>query len=238
MSHKNENKPSETPGIVGALAGEANDQLTDHAYDGIQEFDNPLPGWWKWIFTLSVLFAFPYMAFYHGGAEGRSTIEIYEAASAENARLQFADLGGDLEGDAMTLAKYKDDKTWLRVGQSVFKSNCVSCHGPTGGGLVGPNLCDESFKNIKTIEDIYKVLVNGAAAGAMPAWKSRLDQNELVLAAAYVASLRGTDPGPSAKAGEGREIPAWPVYVEPETSEESTDQATEPAEPVEGEEAE
>ena len=33
-------------------------QLTDHAYDGIQEFDNPLPGWWKWMFVGSIVLLF------------------------------------------------------------------------------------------------------------------------------------------------------------------------------------
>ena len=32
-------------------------QLLDHDYDGIQEYDNPLPGWWKWIFVGSIFFA-------------------------------------------------------------------------------------------------------------------------------------------------------------------------------------
>lgn len=71
---------------------------------------------------------------------------------------------------------------------------------------------NEVYKHIRTIEDIYDVINNGAAAGAMPAWKHRLEQNERVLVSAYVASLRGTDDG-SGKAPEGQPIPAWPEYV-------------------------
>ncbi len=202
---------------AGTFAGDASDELTGHDYDGIQEYDNPLPGWWKWLFVATILYAFPYWAYYHFGAEGRTLADKHSAAAAANARLQFAEIGV-LDGDEATLVKYMNDPSWVRVGQSVFKTNCVSCHGATGGGLVGPNLTDEAFKNVKTIEDVYTVVNNGAAAGAMPAWQNRLEQNERVLVAAYVASLRGTDPGGASKGPEGRAVPAWPAYIPEEES--------------------
>ncbi len=45
-----------------------NNQLTDHAYDGIQEFDNPLPGWWKWMFVATIVFSVFYAMYFHIGA--------------------------------------------------------------------------------------------------------------------------------------------------------------------------
>ncbi len=192
--------------------------------DGILVDDNPIPSAWKWMFLATMLFSFPYWAFYHFGAEGRTLADLHGASVANNARLQFAEIG-ELNGDEQTLVKFLAEPSWLRVGQSVFKTNCVSCHGPTGGGMVGPNLTDEAFKNVKSITDIYTIVNNGAAAGAMPAWKSKLQQNERVLVAAYVASLRGSDPGSSSKGPEGREISPWPAYIaepaEPATSSES-----------------
>jgi cytochrome c oxidase cbb3-type subunit III len=184
--------------------------LTGHDYDGIQEYDNPMPGWWKLIFLLTVLFAPPYFLYYHLGAEGRSMENLYSAEVAANARLQFAEIG-ELSGDTTTLVQYMTDPVWLRVGESVYRANCISCHGPLGGGLIGPNLCDDFYKGIGAIADLYTVIAEGAAGGAMPAWKNRLDQNERVLVAAYVASLRGSDPGSGARGPEGRVIPAWPV---------------------------
>ena len=41
------------------------DKLLDHDYDGIKEYDNPLPGWWKWLWILTILFSFVYFPFYH-----------------------------------------------------------------------------------------------------------------------------------------------------------------------------
>ena len=79
----------------------------------------------------------------------------------------------------------------MLYANSVFLTNCQSCHGPDGSGLVGPNLTDDYYRNVKKITDIAEVIKNGAAGGSMPAWKTRLHPNEVVLMAAYVARLRG-----------------------------------------------
>lgn len=189
---------------------EGDPELTGHSYDGIQEFDNPLPGWWKWLFVATVVASPPYWAFYHFGTEGRSASARYEVALAANAQMQFADIG-ELTGDEATLVKYKDDKLGVSLGKSVYLTNCVTCHRNDGSGNVGPNLTDQHYKNVKKIEDIYTVLVNGAGGGAMPAWKNRLSQNEIVMVSAYVASMRGTPAGPTAKEPEGVIIPPWPT---------------------------
>jgi cytochrome c oxidase cbb3-type subunit 3 len=213
--------------MVDLFAGGATYELTSHDYDGIQEYDNPLPGWWKWLFVATVLFSFPYFAFFHFGAEGRTLADMHSSAVAANARLQFKDIG-ELAGDEQTILKYMQDQPMVRYGQSVYRANCVSCHGLTGGGIVGPNLTDNEYKGIKTVADLYRVITNGAAAGAMPAWQNRLQQNDRVLAAVYVATLRGTDPGGTAKPPEGKTIAPWPEYV-PEVGAEGTQPPGDPS---------
>ncbi|NND95893.1 MAG: c-type cytochrome [Pirellulaceae bacterium] len=224
MSHSTDPKAGirNRPHFRQRLWGDVRNHVTDLRHDeDIREFDNPIPAWWKGIFAATVVFSFFYLAFYHGDAEGRSDAERYSVAAANNARLQFAEIGV-LVADEPTLVKYANDKNWLAVGKGVFQANCAACHARDGGGKIGPNLTDEQYKNVTKITDIYKVINNGAAAGAMPAWKNRLDQNELVLVSAYAASLRGTSPA-VAKSGEGREISAWPAYVEPVETESSDD---------------
>ena len=183
----------------------AEDILTDHSYDGIQEYDNPLPGWWKFLFWVSIIIAPIYYAYFHFGPPGRSIHDQYNAHMASVFELRFQEIG-ELEADRETLVKYlKEEPKWLAVGEVVYKTNCVSCHGVDGGGVVGPNLTDDKWKNVRNIEDIAKVIVNGAANGAMPAWKNRLShQNQIVLTAAYVASLR--DKPVSGKAPEGDNV--------------------------------
>lgn len=201
---------------------------TDHCYDGIEEFDNPLPAWWTAIFVLSILFAPLYWVYYQTGVEGRSAIEQYEQASAENTRLQFAEIG-ELTPDAPTILRFTQQENWLSVGKSVFKSHCVSCHGADGQGQVGPNLTDEHFKNINQIQDIATVVANGAGNGAMPKWSDRLNVNEIVLVSAYVATLRGKNIE-GGRVPEGREIAPWP---EPPAEEEPVEPEPETAEPEE-----
>ena len=70
----------------------------------------------------------------------------------------------------------------------------------------GPNLTDDYYKNVKQITDIAEVIKNGAAGGSMPAWRTRLHPNEIVLMAAYVAGLRGKNL--RAAPPEGDKIPA------------------------------
>lgn len=180
-----------------------------HSYDGIQEYDNPLPGWWKWLFWATILFSPLYLLYFNSGAAGRSLEDQYQASATENSKKQYGQIG-ELSGDQSTLVKYLKEPEWIGVGKSIFKANCVSCHGPDGGGNVGPNLCDENFKHIKSITDIVKVINEGVAGGAMPAWGTRFShKNDAILVSVYVASLRGTTPN-SAKAPDGSPIPAWP----------------------------
>ena len=182
--------------------------LIGQAFDGIQEYDNPLPGWWKWLFVATIAFSVVYFPYYHFGAPGRSVEDSYTIAMGENLRLQFADLG-ELKPDETTLVRMMHDKSWVKVGQAVYRTNCASCHGVDGGGIVGPNLADDNYKNIREIGDILKVVQNGAAAGAMPAWQNRLLPNEQILVSSYVASLRGSTPA-KPRGPEGNPIPPWP----------------------------
>ncbi len=181
-----------------------------HSYDGIQQYDNPLPRWWKWLFLASIAYCPFYLMYFHAGAPGRSVDEQYQANATENTRKQYAEIG-NLSGDQQTMVKFLKDPKWVGVGQSIFKANCVSCHAADGGGNVGPNLCDENFKHIKALPDILKVINEGVAGGAMPAWATRFShKNDVILVSVYVASLRGSKPA-IAKAPDGSPIPAWPI---------------------------
>lgn len=171
------------------------DQLTDHAYDGIQEYDNPLPGWWKWFFVISIVFSILYWMFFHFGATGRSMFDLLSADEAALAQKQYGTLG-TLAQDRATLVRFTRENDWVSYGRSIYKTNCQSCHGSDGGGIQGPNLCDGKWKNVRHIEDIMNVINNGANNNAMPAWKQRFSESrDVIMVSAYVATLLGSKPG-------------------------------------------
>ena len=45
--------------------GKITNELIDHDFDGIQEYDNDLPGWWKALFWITIIFAIIYVPYYH-----------------------------------------------------------------------------------------------------------------------------------------------------------------------------
>ena len=186
--------------------------LSSHNYDGIQEYDNPTPGWWNWLFIGSIVFTPIYVLWFHSPVAPRTLEKQYEDAYAANMKLQFGEIG-TLEPTRANIVKYMHDEKWLGVGAATFATNCKSCHGAEGEGISAPNMTDDYYKNIKNIEDIAKVVHDGANNGAMPAWGNRLHPNEIVLVASYVASLRGENKPGRDPEGTKLEEP-WPTSVE------------------------
>ena len=182
--------------------------LTGHSHDGILVYDNPVPKWWKLLFGACVVLAPLSFLFYVCGQKGRSIHDQYDTHLNQVLQLRFNEIG-DLNADRATILEYMNDKPeWLAVGKATYQANCVSCHGPNGGGLVGPNLTDDYWKNVTSVDGIARVLENGAGNGAMPAWKTRFSHpNQIVLTAAYVASLRANPV--KGKGPEGVKIADW-----------------------------
>lgn len=192
------------------------DELLDHNYDGIQEYDNPTPGWWYWILWGTVAYSVLHVAVVHLTPESvwKTPRQAHAVAEARALERQFSELSQIPMGEAKILRIMSQPK-WLDQGASIFRSSCVLCHGANGEGSVGPNLTDEFYKpaNVTTLIDLAHVVTNGAGNGAMPSQKNLLNENEIALVAAYVASLRGKNlEGP--RGPEGERIAPWPTLGE------------------------
>lgn len=189
---------------------ESDDKIFDHEYDGIREYDNPLPGWWKTLFWVTILFALPYTFYYHG-AEGRSLADEYDAEVAAFAE-SLLQTYGQLEPDAATIMKFTDDDVAMAGMGSLFKSKCAQCHRADGSGNVGPNLTDDHWINVKKVSDIFDVLTAGVPLKGMPAWGDQLTDTQRVLLSSYVARLRRSPV--AGKAPQGDAIPPFTADAE------------------------
>jgi cytochrome c oxidase cbb3-type subunit 3 len=192
------------PGPAPAPASASDPLLMDHAYDGIREYDNPLPGWWMQIFVVTIVFAAAYFAYYHLGGPGKSMADWYAAESKEIAELRAKAALSAPTVTTEVIASVRADAAHLQAGRESFEMRCAPCHTPDGGGLVGPNLCDPFWIHGKgTLLDIYKTVTKGVPEKGMIAWEAQLTPTEVLEVVAYVSTLRGKTPAnPKAPQGE------------------------------------
>ncbi|WP_272008008.1 cytochrome-c oxidase, cbb3-type subunit III [Roseovarius sp. ZX-A-9] len=184
---------------------------TGHSWDGIEEFNNPLPRWWLWTFYACIVWAIGYSIAYPAwpminsataGVLGWSTranviteIAAVEEANAENwEQLAAVDLTRLAENPELN-----DYAT--KAGASVFKTWCAQCHGSGAAGAKGyPNLLDNDWLWGGDIESIYTTIAHGvrneedadAHYSEMPAFGEILSRDEIEQVVNYVMSLSGT----------------------------------------------
>lgn len=199
---------SSSSGADVVQAGATTADLLDHEYDGIREFDNPVPGWWHLLFWASILFSLLYYTFFTFSPIAWTVQESWESAQAAAYQQIFGELG-ELAPNEATIVSLMHDDRMMAVARGMFIGNCAQCHGRDGGGINGVNLTDEHYKNITSLPEMLTVINRGAGAGAMPAWENRLSQNERILLTSYAASLRGSNV--AGRGPEGELIAPWPT---------------------------
>ncbi|WP_282093832.1 cytochrome-c oxidase, cbb3-type subunit III [Epibacterium ulvae] len=203
MSQKKPNNPNNPNNVP----------TTGHVWDGIEEYDNPMPRWWLYCFYLCIIWAFVYAIFYPAwplvssattGLTGWSSrgdvaaeiAAVDEANGPINARLEAADLT-TIAGDP-DLGPYA-----VSAGAAVFKTFCAQCHGSGAAGAKGyPNLLDDDWLWGGSVSDIHETVSNGirnedyddARYSAMPAFgrDGLLEAEQIDAVANYVMSLSGT----------------------------------------------
>jgi cytochrome c oxidase cbb3-type subunit III len=181
--------------------GSAKDRLIEHSYDGIQEYDNPMPRWWLLTFAATIIFSVVYLFNIGPVGNGKGRIANYEAEMASFASTHKAPTGGTPSLDRL-VALARDQKA-LHEGREIFTKNCAACHRPDAGGLIGPNLTDDYWLHGGAITDIYLTVSNGVLEKGMPPWAKMLKPEQLEHVTAYVASLKGSNP-PNPKPPQGQ----------------------------------
>jgi cytochrome c oxidase cbb3-type subunit III len=189
------------------------DRLLAHSYDGIQEYDNPLPAWWTWTFAATVVFTAWYILYFHIGI-GPSVYDQYDEAVAAHLEKLLEGIDPDTIDDATLLELVNDGEKAGAMGGN-FKTNCANCHRDDAGGNVGPNLTDGYWINATSPTEVMAVIRDGRSSEGMPAWGDRLRPAQVLLLTAYVGTLRGTRPT-DPKEPEGDPVDVWVASVAPE----------------------
>ncbi|MFU8816644.1 MAG: cbb3-type cytochrome c oxidase N-terminal domain-containing protein, partial [Pseudomonadales bacterium] len=168
---------------------------TGHDFDGIEEYDNPLPMWWVWMFVLSIVFSLAYLAYYPGlgnfaGLSSWSSQgEVQAAQAAHEAR--FAPLYEELA--QLDEAALHDSRQARQVGRRLFINHCSTCHGVNGTGSFGfPNLTDDDWLWGPGFDNVKTTLRQGRQA-AMPAWQAALGDRGVADVTQFVLQLAGRD---------------------------------------------
>ncbi len=185
---------------------------TGHEWDGIEEWNNPLPRWWLWTFYITIIWGIGYTIAYPAwplidrataGVLGFSTraqvaeqISEFDARNSE-LRVQLASADLTTISDDAALFNYA-----VQGGAAVFRNNCSQCHGSGADGAVGyPNLLDDAWLWGGDIEEIAYTVRHGirneqsldARWSQMPAFGADelLGEAQIVEVANYVLQISG-----------------------------------------------
>jgi cytochrome c oxidase cbb3-type subunit 3 len=185
------------------------DEMLDHEFDGIREYDNPPPPWIMWILYASVIFAVFYWMSYHTFSIGRLPDAKYDAEMARAAEHQLAQMAKqELSDKALLLMSAVPAR--VQDGRKIFEQYCVVCHMQNGEGSVGPNLTDAYWIHGGQPMQIFNTVTKGVPDKGMVAWGGQLGPNRVQAVVAYVLTIKGLNlPG---KAPQGNpEVDAPPA---------------------------
>ncbi len=200
-------------------------RTTGHEWDGIEEWNNPLPKWWLYTFYACVIWAIGYWIVYPAWPTVSSYTKGYLGYSQRaqvnkdiaTAKEQTAVLSDKIaEGDFETIKADPELLSFaLAGGQAAFGDNCAPCHGRGAQGYVGyPNLRDDAWLWGGSIDGIQQTILHGIRSddpktrmSMMPAFGElgMLNREQILDTAEYVMSLSGNEQDAEA-AARGQEL--------------------------------
>jgi cytochrome c oxidase cbb3-type subunit 3 len=169
-------------------------ELQHHIWDEtLQEYNNPLPRWWMYMFWFTIIFAIVYLALYPGfgnnaGKLGWSATGQWEAEQ-KAAEAKYGPIFAKYR--SMDLNAVAADKEANAMGQRMFVTYCAQCHGADAKGAKGfPNLTDKDWLYGGEPETIQTTILGGRQ-GMMPPWGEALGAEGVKDVANFVRSLSG-----------------------------------------------
>lgn len=187
----------------------AQGDVTGHVWDGdLEEYNNPLPRWWLWLFYITLVFAVIYFALYPGlgkfqGVLGWSSAgewqgEMDQAKAKYDPIFQkYASVSVE---DLATKPEYQEARD---MGKRLYLTYCMQCHGSDARGAKGfPNLADKDWSWGGTPDAIKHSIANGRM-GMMPPFPVGEENVAKITQYLLSGSGRATD---EAAAAEGKTL--------------------------------
>ncbi|MEM7721921.1 MAG: cytochrome-c oxidase, cbb3-type subunit III [Pseudomonadota bacterium] len=195
---------------------EGDPNTTGHVWDGIKEFDNPMPRWWLWTFYACIVWGIGYTIAYPAwplingatpGVFGYSTrgevvedIQRFDDMNADiRTRITEVELAAINQSDNPDLYNYA-----IQGGAATFATWCSQCHGSGAAGVQAsgyPNLLDDDWLWGGTLDDIHYTISHGirneddldARYSEMTAYDEILSDDEIASVVQYVRNMSGQE---------------------------------------------
>lgn len=188
-------------------------KTTGHAWDGIEEYNNPLPRWWFWLYILTWVFGAVYLVLYPGVGDYKGLLNWtshnqYEKEVAK-ANEQYQPLYAKFA--KMPIEEVAKNPEARQIGKNMFDTYCIQCHGSDAKGSKGfPNLTDGDWLWGGEPEKIHETIEKGRTA-VMAAWGPQLGEERVKDVANFVMSLsKGKDQYDEERAARGKVLFSGP----------------------------
>ncbi len=148
-------------------------ETTGHSWDGIEEYNNPLPRWWLWTLYATIVWAIGYTIAYpawpiskEGATPGLMKWSTRADVAAEIKAVDEANAAIENKLASVELTEIAADPELkgyaINAGHAVFQTWCAQCHGSGAQGNKGfPSLLDDDWLWGGTIEDIHYTVTHG-----------------------------------------------------------------------------
>jgi cytochrome c oxidase cbb3-type subunit 3 len=186
----------------------ADDNTTGHVWDGdLREMNNPLPRWWSYMFVLTIVFAFVYLALYPGlgsypGQLGWTSRGLHQS-EVDKGNKEIEPIYAKFLG--MKPEEIAKDAQAMAIGERLYSNNCAVCHASDARGNKGfPNLTDGDWLHGGTPEKIQETIVQGRNGNMAPIAAAVGSADDVKNVANYVLSLSNS-PHDAARAALGKD---------------------------------
>ena len=167
-----------------------------HVWDEtLEEYSNPLPRWWLYMFVITLVWGVGYLIFYPGLGAYAGVGEWSSKGQYEKEMQRAEETYGPIfeKYHGMDMKQLASNEDALAIGERLYASYCTQCHGSDARGARGyPNLRDDDWLYGGEPEAIYTSIVQGRMA-AMPAWEGILSDDDIFNVTSYVEQMSGRE---------------------------------------------